>query len=365
MPAQELLTKAHVHEEEFPLEFGSSLERVRIAYETWGTLSPGRDNAVCILHALSGSSHVFSSVENPEPGWWERFLDENSTIHPERHFIICANILGGCYGTTGPSSVEPSTGKKYALRFPQITIGDMVEAQRLLVRALGIDRPLILIGPSMGGMLVLEWAVKHPEDVSHAIIIGSNVRSYAQTIALRSVQREAILSDPAFNGGDYDEERFPRRGLALARKIGFITYRSDLEFNARFGRRQRDARPHFLEGRFEVQSYLDHHGRKFVERFDANTYLYYSRAMDLYDAAKGYASLDAALSRVEAKSLLVGIDSDFLCPMAQVREVYEGLRSAGREAVFETIHSIHGHDSFLVELEQIHSILRRFLEPGR
>lgn len=361
MPGRNLPSHTWKSKGEFHLEHGGILPEIQIAYETWGKLSPRRDNVVVILHALSGSGHAFSSAQNPTPGWWEVFLTEQSPIHPRDHFIICANLLGGCYGSTGPSSIDPRTGKKFRMSFPQITLNDMVQSQRLLLEDLGIDRPVTLIGGSMGGMIILEWAVKCPQDVGRAIVLASPARSYPQTIALRAVQREAILNDPLWNGGDYDDDHFPERGLALARKIGVITYRSHLEFQTRFGRDVRDPRPHFLEGFFEIQSYLNHQGEKFVARFDPNTYLYFSRAMDLFDVSEGYSSLVKALARIEARTLLVAIDSDFLCPPHEVSEVFEAMKEAGRQVRLETIHTVHGHDAFLLEIEQIHALLKAFL----
>jgi homoserine O-acetyltransferase len=361
MPAVPPPTLSYEHPQELPLERGGALPGFRLAYETWGTLNARRDNAVVILHALSGSSHAAPSALNKAPGWWDALFTEGSPLHPRRHFIVCANLLGGCYGSTGPGSIDPRTSKRYNLDFPQITIGDMVEAFRKLIAALGIDAPVILIGGSMGGMLVLQWAVDHPAEVSHAISLVSPGRSYAQTIALRSVQRDAIRNDPAWNQGDYHDGPFPALGLSLARRIGVITYRSAAEFETRFGRREMDPRPHFNEGFFDVQSYLDHQGKKFVARFDPNTYLYYSRAMDLYDLSRGYPSLDAAAARVTARTLLVAVDSDFLCPIEQVQEVEEALARSGADSRLVVLRSLHGHDAFLIEGEQIRSRLDEFL----
>jgi homoserine O-acetyltransferase len=292
----------------------------------------------------------------------EGLIAEGSPIHPHKHFIVCTNLIGGCYGSTGPSSIDPRTSRRHAAGFPQITTGDMIEAQRTLLCSLGIDRSLTLMGGSLGGMLALEWAVRHPGEVKHAIALVSPGRSSPQAIAFRCVQREAILSDPEWNGGNCYEGRFPLRGLSLARKIGMITYRSAAEFEARFRRDERDTRLHFLEGQFEIQSYLEHQGKKFCDRFDPNTYLYFSRAMDLYDLGKGHASFEDALARVEGQVLLLAVDSDILVPAREVMELHESLAGAGKRSRLEIIHSIHGHDSFLIELGQINEHVKRLLD---
>jgi homoserine O-acetyltransferase/O-succinyltransferase len=347
---------------EFPLTLGGSLPGFTLAYETWGRLNERRDNAVAVLHALSGSSHVRSSAEHPAPGWWEKFLDGSGPLRPDRHFIVCANLLGGCYGSTGPLSADPRTGRRYMVNFPPLAIEDMVNSFRLLLRSLGVERGLTVIGGSMGGMLALDWAARFPGEVRQAIALASPGKSYAQTIALRAVQREAILADPDWQDGWYDERRRPVRGLALARKIGIITYRSDREFRERFGREVLDPRPHFREGKFQVQSYLDHQGEKFVQRFDPNTYLYYSRAMDLFDLGQGFGSLEEGLRRIRARCLLVGFDTDILCPLYQVEEVHRALASAGAGARMEVISTPHGHDAFLIELEALNRAVEAFLE---
>ncbi len=299
---------------EFSLKLGGRLSNVTLAYETWGT--PG-ENTLVVLHALSGSSHARSSPQHPQPGWWENFLASGSPLDPARWFIVCANLLGGCYGSTGPGSLDPRTGRRYGPGFPPIAIEDMV-----------------LCSPG---------------------------KSYPQTIAFRSVQREAILADPDWQSGWYDERRYPARGLALARKIGIITYRSDAEFQQRFERQVDDPRPHFLEGKFKVQSYLDHHGEKFVRRFDANSYLYYSRAMDLYDLGEGLGSLAEGVRRIRARTIFFAFETDFLCPRYQVEELHQALAAAGRDSRFALIPTIHGHDAFLIEIEEIHKELATFL----
>ncbi len=350
------------YDQPFRFQSGETIPGFEIAYESRGVLSDARDNVVIVLHALSGSSHAFASKLNSEPGWWELLLEDGSPIDPQRHHVLCCNLLGGCYGSTGPSSPNPETSKPWGVEFPPITMRDIIESHRLFLQGIGIESPVTLIGGSMGGMLSLEWSVRYPEEVRQSIALCAPATSYAQTIALRSVQRDAILSDPDWNGGDYYDGPGPTRGLALARKIGMITYRSRPEFDSRFGRDQRDARPHFLAGQFEVQSYLGHQGNKFVERFDPNTYLYFSRGMDLYDLGADFGSLEAALDRVSARTLLIAVSTDGLVPLEDMRMVHRGLENAGKSSQFAILDSIHGHDAFLIESQQIQRHLREFWE---
>lgn len=364
MGAQSLPTKKWSTRENFVLQGGETLPGLEIAYETWGELSAEGDNVVVVLHALSGSSHAFSSAENPDPGWWEELYGEEAPLRSGGCHVICANIIGSCYGTTGPSSINPSTGTPYATEFPQITLRDMIEAQRLLLKELGIDKPVTLLGGSMGGMLILEWMSEYPDEVSRAICLATPPRSEGFTIALRSVQRDAIIADPNYSNGLYDEKNFPGAGLSLARKIGMITYRSPVEFNERFGRDVKDPRSHFLKGLYEVQSYLDHQGQKFVARFDPNTYLYFSRAMDLFDIAAGHDSVAAAFRGCSTRVLLLSIDSDFLVPTAHMAELCAALTEAGLEVELQLMESRYGHDAFLLETGQINRHIGNFLQSG-
>jgi homoserine O-acetyltransferase/O-succinyltransferase len=360
MPGRDVPAYYWSHPGPFPLEGGGVLPSLRIAYETWGEPAPDRGNAVVVFHALSGSSHAFATEADPSPGWWQDLIGPSSPLDPSKHFLVCSNLIGGCYGTTGPGSIDPSTSKRYGARFPQVLTGDMIEGQRALLRSLGIDRPVTVIGGSLGGMLGLLWAIRYPEEVNRVIALVSAGRSYAQTIALRAVQREAIMLDPGWNGGDCYEGSFPEKGIGLARKIGMITYRSAEEFEMRYGRQMRDPRPHFLEGKFEVQSYLDHQGNKFAGRFDPNTYLLFSRAMDLYDLSQGYSSLEEAVGRMRARTLLLAVDSDILCPLYQVEELHAAISRTSGVSELSVIHSVHGHDSFLKETRKVLEALSRF-----
>ncbi|MBI4585903.1 MAG: homoserine O-acetyltransferase [Planctomycetes bacterium] len=347
----------------FPLELGGLLPEAQVAYETWGELDAGRRNAVVVLHALSGSSHAATRPHDEKPGWWEQLFAPGKSLGYDRHFIVCANLLGGCYGTTGPRSLDPRTKQPYRLRFPTITIGDMVQGVRLLLRGLDLapetTGPLTLIGGSMGGMLVLEWAARFPSEVGWGIALCTPGRSFPQMIAFRSVQRTAIMNDPDWQNGNYEDSRPPVKGLALARMIGMITYRSDAEFWERFHREVFDSRPHFTEGSYQVQSYLKYQGEKFVKRFDANTYLYFSRAMDLYDLTGPCASFEDGVRRLESPITLVSFSTDLLCPTYQTEEVYRLLAAAGRPVHYEVIPTPHGHDAFLIEIDALDRLLAR------
>ncbi len=343
----------------FSFRSGESIPELTIAYEAWGDSG---NAPVLVLHALSGSSHARSSAEDPLPGWWEQLFVDDAPLTPREHFIVCTNLLGGCNGSTGPSSIDPARGRPFGTEFPAITIADMIEAHREFLRANGIASPVTLIGGSMGGMMGLEWAARYPDEVRECIALVSPGRSFPQAIALRAVQREAIQLDPNWRGGDYYGGPPPADGLALARKLGMITYRSSPEFDERFGRAVRNDDPHFLRGLFEVQSYLNHQGRKLVDRFDANTYLYFSRAMDLFDLSTEFGSLDAAAARVTARVLLLAVETDFLCPVEHMREVDDALQRAGKSSRLTILKSIHGHDAFLIETEQINTAIARFVE---
>jgi homoserine O-acetyltransferase len=333
---------------ELRLESGAVLREVEVAYETYGTLNASGTNAVLICHALTGDANA--------AGWWDGVLGAQKALDTDRYFLVCANVLGGCNGSTGPQSINPDTGKPYGSAFPAITIRDMVQVQHLLLCALGVQSLHLVIGGSMGGLQAIEWAVSHPSLVRHCIPIASAQQLSALAIAYNDAMRTAVTNDPAWAGGDYHDGAGPVQGLALARKIGMITYRSYELFQDRFGR---DTAPSEC---YQIESYLAHHGQKLVQRFDAGSYLCLLEAMDHHDIGRGRGGLQAALQRITAKLLWVGIDSDRLYPAVEQRACYEALRVAGVDCEYAEIASVHGHDAFLIECEQTSEIVKRFLQ---
>jgi homoserine O-acetyltransferase len=356
-------------DEPFQLESGEMLPRLDIAYETYGSLNDAGDNAVYICHALTGDAHASSCGASGDgrPGWWEGLIGPGKAIDPSRHFIVCGNVLGSCYGTTGPASRDPRNGELYALDFPPVTTRDMVRVHRLLLDSLGVSSLELAIGGSLGGMQVWQWLVDEPDYVRAGIPIAGTLQGSPWIIALNQVARQAIFNDPNWNLGRYNGTG-PDAGLALARMIAMISYRSDRQFWERFGRDQvspdREAEP--IQGAsFQVESYLHHHGSKLVERFDARSYVYLTRAMDLHDVALGHDDLDQALSRICSRVLAVGIDSDVLYYPHEVRDAVERLRNLGVSAAYQELITPFGHDAFLIEYDQLNRIVEDFLAEGR
>lgn len=349
------------------LEFGDELPSVRIAYETWGTLNARASNAVLVLHALTGDSHVAGPTGpgHPTSGWWSTLVGPGLPIDTDKWFVICPNVLGGCQGTTGPSSLAPD-GQEWGSRFPFLTIRDLVKAQASLADTLGITQFAAVIGGSSGGMQALEWAVSFPDRVERLGVLAAPAQSNADEISLNSVQLESIRIDEGFRGGDYydaDDGDGPHRGLALARRLALLTYRSPEELNARFHRSwQSDINPLSGHGRFAVESYLDFHGNKFTRRFDANSYITLVNSMSSHDVGRARGGIDAALARVTARSLVLGINSDRLFPVAAQHEVAKLLPHGidGPEAV--VIDSEFGHDAFLIEHDLVGPEIRRLLD---
>lgn len=344
---------------------GGTIPRVDIVYETWGRLSPAKDNAILLVTGLSPGSHARSSAEDPSPGWWEEMVGPGQAIDTERFHVICVNSLGSCHGSTGPASLDPRTHKPYRMSFPVLRIEDIATAARQAVRALAIQRLRAVVGPSLGGMTALAYSILFPDEVEALVAISAATRATPFAIAIRSLQREAIRSDPEWRGGNYAEGGGPTTGMRLARKLGLITYRSAREWRERFGRERVDAlemREGVFGVEFEVEAYLEMHARKFVGTFDANSYLYLSRSMDLFDAAEHGGSVEAALARITAhKALVIGVETDFLFPLDQQEEIAEGLRKAGRDVRFEALPSIQGHDSFLVDMDRFCPVIADFL----
>ncbi len=349
---------------DFVLRRGGRLPEVTIAYESWGELSVNNDNAILIFTGLSASAHAASSKANPDPGWWEFMIGPGKAIDTDRFYVICVNALGGCFGSTGPSSINPKTGKPYGGDFPELTIEDMAKAGHHLLHELGIDHLYAVVGPSMGGMVALAYALQYPDEFDYLISISAATRALPFTIAMRSLQREIIRCDPKWNNGYYDPEDEPASGMLLARKLGLVSYRAAEEWHQRFDRarvkkERRKGEPFEIE--FEVESYLDYNARKFVDNFDANSYLYLSRAMDWFDVADHGGSVNAGLARIHLKkALIIGVTTDILFPIEQQKEIAEGLIKAGRNVEFVSIDSINGHDAFLVDRDHFSPVISDF-----
>lgn len=361
-----LVKTEYLHiKEPLRLQSGAVLGPLTLAYETYGQLNETRSNAILICHALSGSTHVAGkySLNDSKPGWWEAAVGPTKAFDTERHFVICSNVLGGCSGSTGPSSVNPQIGKPYGLNFPVVTIADMVEAQRRLVDALGIKKLLCVTGGSMGGMQALQWSVTYPERVNSAIILASTARPSAQSIALNEVARQAIYVDPNWNRGDYYGAVPPNAGLAVARMMGHITYLSETSMRNKFGRRlqNRECFGYDFETEFQVESYLKHQGTIFTQRFDANSFLYITKAIDYFDLANGLPGLADAFTSVTAKFLILSYSSDWLYPPEQSEDLVRALLQNGIDATYVKIQSDYGHDAFLLEVDRLAPLTRHFL----
>ncbi|MDA4122901.1 MAG: homoserine O-acetyltransferase [Thaumarchaeota archaeon] len=351
--------------EELRLESGGKLGPITVAYETYGRLNVDRSNAILVVHALSGDAHAAGWHEGDKsPGWWDDMIGPGKGLDTDKYFVISSNVLGGCKGTTGPSSLNPLTGKPYALDFPIITVGDMVSVQRRLVEHLGIEKLLTVIGGSMGGMQVLEWVVSHPGMVRSAIPIATALKHAPQQIAFNEVGRQSIMGDANWNGGNYYGGPLPAKGLAVARMVGHITYMSDISMAEKFGRRFRSERGHDPEkfgSDFEVEGYLRYRGDNFVKRFDANSYLYITKAMDYFDIL-GDKELREVFRGVSAKLLVIAFKSDWLYPAYQSEEIIKACKLAGVEATYAEIFSTYGHDAFLLEVEEETHMIKYFLK---
>ncbi|MDH5823101.1 homoserine O-acetyltransferase [Luteimonas sp. RD2P54] len=351
-----------------PMKRGGTLHGARIAYETWGDLDAARGNAVLILTGLSPDAHAASHPADPSPGWWEGMLGPGKPIDTARWFVVCVNSLGSCKGSTGPASPHPDDGLPWRLRFPELAVEDVADAAAAVTRALGIERLACVIGNSMGGMSALAFLLRHPGMARSHVNISGAARALPFSIAIRSLQREAIRLDPNWNGGDYDEDSYPESGMRMARKLGVITYRSALEWDGRFGRvrldsdRRDDEDPFGLE--FEVESYLEGHARRFVRRFDPNSYLYLSRSMDWFDIGETVGGdTDAGLARIRVqKALAIGVETDILFPLQQQRQIADGLRAGGADASFLPLPSPQGHDAFLVDIARFGPAVAEFLQ---
>ena len=347
---------------ELALESGEKLGPVMLAYETYGKLNDDRSNAILVFHALSGDAHAAGYHEGEDrPGWWDNMIGPGRAFDTDKYFVICSNVIGGCKGSTGPSSLNPLSGRPYGLDFPHITVRDMVDAQAKLIDHLGIGKLLCVAGGSMGGMQALQWAVSYPGRVRSAIPIATAARHSPQQIAFNEVGRQAIMADPNWNGGDYYDGQPPTRGLAVARMVGHITYMSDESMADKFGRRFRDrARGVKFEPDFEVEGYLQYRGDNFVKRFDANSYLYITKALDYFDLGNGK-GLENVLKGVSAKFLVVAFKSDWLYPAYQSRDIVRACKLAGVDATYCELNSTYGHDAFLIETAEQQYLVKHFI----
>ncbi|HYK24822.1 MAG TPA: homoserine O-acetyltransferase [Steroidobacteraceae bacterium] len=349
----------------FPMRRGGVLHGARLAYETWGELSPRRDNAILLFTGLSPSAHAASSAADPSDGWWEGMIGPGCAIDTRRFHVICVNSLGSCFGSTGPASIDPATGGPYRVTFPDLSVEDIARAGREALTSLGIARAHAVIGPSLGGMVVLAYLAQFPDGARNVVSISGTAAASPFAIALRSIQREAILRDPDWRGGSYTDERPPETGMRIARKLGMMTYRSAAEWRQRFGRepavRELDSADPFGP-EFAIQSYLEAHARRFVRAFDPNCYLYLSRAMDRFDLAEHGESVEAVFtrSRIE-RALVIGVESDLLFPVDEQRALAAAFEKAHAETVFAPLDCLEGHDSFLIDLERFGREITRFL----
>jgi len=342
---------------ELILESGEKLGPITLAYETYGELNEQKSNAILVLHALSGDAHA----AGPN-GWWENMIGPDKGLDTNKYFVMCSNVIGGCRGSTGPSSINPKSGKSYGTDFPTISIGDMVNAQKRLIDHLGIKKLLTVIGGSMGGMQVLQWMVAYPESIRSAIPIATTMKHTPQQIAFNEVGRQAIMADPDWKGGHYYGSKAPAKGLAVARMIGHITYMSDISMAEKFGRRLRaDKEPFKFGAEFEVEGYLRYRGDNFVKRFDANSYLYITKAIDYFNILNGNKSLANIFEGLKAKVLVIAFKSDWLYPAYQSQEIVKACKLAGVDATYCEINSTYGHDAFLLETEEETQLIKHFL----
>ncbi|MBA3581290.1 MAG: homoserine O-acetyltransferase [Gammaproteobacteria bacterium] len=349
---------------DFVLRRGGRLANVRIAYESWGELSLNKDNAILVFTGMSPTAHAAASALDATPGWWEYMIGPNKPIDTTQFFVVCINSLGGCFGSTGPNTLNPTTGQAYGLQFPELTVEDIAKAGHHAMQALGIDHLHAVVGASMGGLSSLAYALQYPGEVDYLVSISAAARALPFTIAVRSLQREIVRNDPAWNNGDYYAGEKPQQGMLTARKLGLLSYRAADEWRERFNRARVPAerRNESLFGvEFEIESYLEHNARKFAHHFDANSYLYLSRAMDLFDVADHGGSVNAGLAKIHTRrNLIVGVESDILFPIEQQLELAEGLKKAGHAVDFHYLSTHHGHDSFLIDKDLFAPVLREF-----
>lgn len=357
-------TKFFTYDGKMKLESGKELGPFTLSYETYGQLNEDKSNVVLIEHALTGDAHAAGwHKDDRKPGWWESMIGPKKAFDTEQYFIICSNVLGGCKGSTGPSSINPDTNKPYGLKFPVITIFDMIQAQKHLLDSLGVDKLLCVVGGSMGGMQSLAWASLYPDMIKGCIPIACTYKHSPQQIAFSEVGRQAVMADPAWNKGDYYDENKPEKGLALARMIGHITYMSDKSMEVKFARRLKESKYAFeFSPEFEVEGYLRYQGEKFVKRFDANSYLYMTKAIDYFDLAEGDNESIAVSEAADIKFMVIGFKSDWLYPVYQSQDIARQLKIKDIDVTYCEIESSYGHDAFLLEVDEQSHLIKHFLK---
>ena len=355
-------------EDGFKMCRGGCLPEVTLAYESWGELSAAADNAILIFTGLSPSAHAASSAQDSSPGWWEYMIGPGKAIDTDRFFVVCANSLGGCYGSTGPGSVNPETGEIYGADFPDVTVEDIASSGYYLMRQLGVEKLHAAVGSSMGGMSVIAYAMQYPGDINYLISISAATQALPLTIALRSLQREIIRSDPAWNGGRYTDDTKPLVGMSLARKLGLVSYRAADEWNSKFDRSRVPTEKltgKRFEREFEIENYLEYNAQKFINSFDPNSYLYLSRAMDWFDIAEHGESISDGMSKIEvSRALVVGVTTDILFPSRQQKEIADVMRATGTNVDYVEIDSVNGHDAFLIDDAHFSPVVRKFLDES-
>ncbi len=362
------ITLANLPAGGMPMWRGGRLAEVTLAYESWGELSAAADNAIIIFTGLSPSAHAAASPDDPSPGWWEYMIGPGKAIDTDRFFVVCANSLGGCYGSTGPGSVNPETGQNYGADFPDVTVEDIASSGYYLLRELGVEKIHAAVGSSMGGMSSIAYAMQYPGAIKYLISISAATQALPLTIALRSLQREIIRSDPNWNNGHYTDDTRPLSGMSLARKLGLVSYRAADEWNSKFDRSR--LAPDKLSGKrfereFEIENYLEYNAQKFIHSFDPNSYLYLSRAMDWFDIAEHGESISDGMSKLDVeKALVIGVTTDILFPARQQKEIADVMRETGTEVDYIEIDSVNGHDAFLIDDVHFSPVVKKFLDES-
>jgi homoserine O-acetyltransferase len=362
------VTLRNLGDEGFKMWRGGRLPEVTLAYESWGTLSDTADNAILIFTGLSPSAHAASSAQDASPGWWEYMIGPGKAIDTNRFYVVCANTLGGCYGSTGPGSTNPETGQMYGADFPDVTVEDIASSGYYLMRELGVEKLHAAVGSSMGGMSSIAYAMQYPDDIEYLVSISAATQALPLTIALRSLQREIIRSDPAWNGGRYTDDSKPLVGMSLARKLGLVSYRAADEWNSKFDRSRLPAEKltgKRFEREFEIENYLEYNAQKFINSFDPNSYLYLSRTMDWFDIAEHGDSISDGMSKLKVnKALVVGVTTDILFPARQQQEIADVMRDTGTNVDYVEIDSVNGHDAFLIDDEHFSPVVKKFLDES-